>query len=276
MSFLPWRRAIGRVVFTLRRYLHWCGHRAEFSTHRTSDKLSHILKTHQSLLLRPLQNVPMWLQHNKMHNLQLAIDRLDGLIIEPDRVFSFWYLVGFPSRARGFKVGMTLQNGKVKAGYGGGLCQLSNLIYWMALHTPLTVKERWHHSYDVFPDVNRKIPFGSGATVAYNYVDLQLLNQTSQPFQLKLWLSESHLHGEFRSNVPCPCEYEIIERNHQIRGPIGGRYTRHNELYRICRDRITQEQLDEECIVVNDALMMYAPLLPPTSFDRTERRAIES
>ena len=45
---------------------------------------------------------------------------------------------------------------------GGGLCQLSNLIYWMTLHTPLTITERYRHSYDVFPDSNRTQPFGSG------------------------------------------------------------------------------------------------------------------
>ena len=261
----PWRRSIGRFVFTLQRYVRWFRHRDEFATHRTCERLPHVIKSHQSLLLRPLKDVQMWLQYNKITNLRLAIDRLDGLLVEPGEVFSFWYLVGFPSRRRGFQVGMTLQNGQVKTGYGGGLCQLSNLIYWMALHTPLTVKERWHHSYDVFPDVNRTLPFGSGATVAYNYVDLQLVNQTDRPFQLALWLSQSHLCGEFRSSALCPQEYEIIERNHQIRGPVGGRYTRHNELYRVCRDRASDRQLWEECIAVNDALMMYAPLLPPIS-----------
>ena len=39
----------------------------------------------------------------------------------------------------------------------------------MTLHTPLQVTERYRHSYDVFPDADRKLPFGSGATCAYNY-----------------------------------------------------------------------------------------------------------
>ena len=72
--------------------------------------------------------------------------------------------------------GMVLHNGGFKPGVGGGLCQLSNLIYWMTLHTPLTVVERWRHSYDVFPDAERTQPFGSGATVAYNHIDLQIRN----------------------------------------------------------------------------------------------------
>lgn len=45
----------------------------------------------------------------------------------------------------------------------------------MALHTPLTVTERHRHGYDVFPDAERTIPFGSGATCFYNYGDLMIL-----------------------------------------------------------------------------------------------------
>lgn len=50
----------------------------------------------------------------------------------------------------------------------------------MVLHSELTVIERWRHSFDVFPDVNRTIPFACGATLSYNYVDLQLLTKPIQ------------------------------------------------------------------------------------------------
>lgn len=45
--------------------------------------------------------------------------------------------------------------GRIGSDVGGGLCQLSNLIFWMTFHTPLTVTERYRHSHDVFPDANR-------------------------------------------------------------------------------------------------------------------------
>ena len=57
---------------------------------------------------------------------------------------------------------MVLFLGQIGGDIGGGLCQLSNLIFWMTLHTPLTVTERYRHSHDVFPDANRTQPFGSG------------------------------------------------------------------------------------------------------------------
>jgi len=49
---------------------------------------------------------------------------------------------------------------------------------------PLAVTERWRHNYDVFPDSDRTQPFGSGATVAFNYIDLQITNETNSTFQL--------------------------------------------------------------------------------------------
>lgn len=263
------RRALGRFAFTTKRYWSWWQHRSEFATERSPDALPYSLKKHQSILLRQLKDVEMWLQYNKLTNLKLALSKIDGLVIRPQQVFSLWYLVGNPTKTRGFKLGMILKDGHISMGYGGGLCQLANLIYWMALHTPLTVKERWHHSYDVFPDVNRTLPFGSGATIAYNYIDLQLSNPTHSTFQIKLWLTDTELCGEVRSTLLSPYHYKIVERNHQIFGPIYGRYIRHNELYRIWGHRDTQHPLGEELITVNNALMMYAPLLPESERARS-------
>ena len=155
---------------------------------------------------------------------------------------------------------MQLQQGKVQAAIGGGLCQLSNLIFWMAMHTPLTIVERWRHSFDVFPDANRTQPFGSGATCSYNYIDLQLRNDTDQPFQLRLRLSETHLHGEWRAAKPLEVRYEVYESDHLFRQEYWG-YTRHNRIARHVYDRETGEHLYDEPLVENHAITMYNPLL---------------
>jgi vancomycin resistance protein VanW len=63
---------------------------------------------------------------------------------------------------KGYVDGMVLFYGSFRKGIGGGLCQLSNLLYWITLHTPLKVTERHQHSYDVFPEANRTQPFGIG------------------------------------------------------------------------------------------------------------------
>lgn len=255
------RLLLGRQYYIQKRKWEWQFSGTKFAVPKGANRLPITVFSHQSFLLRQLKDVDMWLQHNKVTNLQLAINCINPVIIYPGEVFSFWYLVGNPTKRRGFKLGMTLNNGQVKSGYGGGLCQLANLIYWMALHSPLTIKERWRHSYDVFPDLNRSLPFGSGATVAYNYIDLQLENNTHQPFQLCLWLTDTDLCGELRSDTKCPYHYDILERNHQITGPVAGRYMRHNQIFRKKRHVLTDEVFPDEFITENHALMMYSPLL---------------
>ena len=155
-----------------------------------------------------------------------------------------------------------LDNGKVAKGIGGGLCQLGNLIYWMALHTPLSVEERWRHSYDVFPDANRTLPFGSGATLSYNYIDLILKNDTQQAFQLTLWLDETHLNGAFRAKEALKVNYEVIERNHEFRGENWGGYSRHNQIFRQLINKDDKQLIAEELVTENHALLMYQPFLP--------------
>jgi vancomycin resistance protein VanW len=255
------RMTLGRAYFRLRRYARWYLSRTRWANQRaTPETMAHVLFQHRTPLLRQLKDVEMYLQHNKVTNLRLAVARLNGICLLPGETLSYWRLIGNPSARRGFLPGMVLHNGQIKAEVGGGLCQLSNLIYWMTLHTPLTVVERWRHNYDVFPDSGRTLPFGSGATCAYNYVDLQIRNDTDQPFLLHLYLTDTHLVGEWRSDRPLLYRYEVYEAAHQIRSEFWGGYTRHNLLRRRVFNQ-HGEQVDDQYVVENHAIMMYQPLL---------------
>ena len=56
----------------------------------------------------------------------------------------------------GYKEGLTIAKGKPSSGIGGGMCQLSNLIHWMILHTDMEITEHHHHDQiDLFPDFKR-------------------------------------------------------------------------------------------------------------------------
>lgn len=217
--------------------------------------------SHQTPMLRELRNVDMWLQHNKVSSLKAAASCIDGLILKPGETFSFWRLVGKPSARRGFKVGMVLRNGTVAQGIGGGLCQMTNLIYWITIHTDLSVTERWRHGFDVFPDSGRTQPFGSGATCSWNYIDLQIENATADDYQLRVWTEGDRLKGEWRASRPALHHYRIEERNHMMRHEWWGGYSRHNELWRRRYDSINGGELGDEFLTENHAIMMYQPFL---------------
>ena len=254
------RKYVGKRFFILKRWIAWVRNQQKFATEKSKNPLSHSIFIHSSTLLRKLKDVDMKYQVNKITNLQLAIDKIDLVVIKPGQTFSLWYLVGMPTKRRGYLKGLVLNNGKIGYDYGGGLCQLGNLLYWMALHSPLTVTERWRHSYDVFPDVQRKLPFGSGATLSYNYIDLQVTNNTSQNFQFKLHLSENKLHGELLSSKELEHTYEVYEDYHIMQQEPWGGYTRHNRLNRKVNDK--QDKILEDIVITeNHAIMMYEPFL---------------
>lgn len=255
----------GRWLYTSMRYLVWYFGRIKFARKRVDPSTPYTCFEHQTLLLRPLKEVDMQYQHNKITNLKLAAKHLDGVVLRPGEVLSYWKLIGRPTRIKGYLKGIVLCSGRFKPGMGGGLCQMSNLIYWMTLHTPLSVVERYRHSYDVFPDANRTQPFGSGATCVYPYRDLMIANPTQSTFRLEVSVGEHYLRGKWLSDTPLAVEYEIEERNHHMSTQYWGGYSRHNEIWRLVRSKSTQEQIAEEFVTRNDAMMMYAPFLDQTN-----------
>ena len=207
-----WRMTTGRWYYTGKRWLSWYFTWSRYAfKENINEKLPFVYAGHRTPLIRELSKADLQLQYNKITNLQLACAKINGLRLNPGETFSFWKLVGKPTRSKGYQDGMVLVNGSICSGTGGGLCQLSNLIYWMTLHTPLTITERWRHNYDVFPDVNREQPFGSGATVSNNYIDLQIKNATREPFQLLVEVGDHYLLGEWRTTKQPQYIYQVMK-----------------------------------------------------------------
>ena len=255
------RLRLGKAYYAGKRYLLWCSPKFRWAKERCAERLPCVYMTHATPLMRQLRGEEMEWQRNKVTNLKLAVAQLDGLVLHPGETFSYWKLIGKPSRRKGYKEGMVLFLGRIGGDIGGGLCQLSNQIFWMTLYTPLTVVERYRHSHDVFPDANRTQPFGSGATCAYPHRDLMIRNDTDQDFQLCLRVGETHLAGEWRAVRPPVYRYEIVEREARMDQMSWGGYVRHNALYRLVYGDMG-ELLEEQFLFTNDAIMMYSPLLP--------------
>lgn len=254
------RLKCGKLYYTYKRYCLWISGGFKFAVKYKKERLPYIIYKHKSLLLRQLKDVDMQYQYNKIINLQIAAKQLDGLMLLPGETFSYWKTIGKPTANKGYVAGMVLDSGNFKYGIGGGLCQMSNLIYWMTLHTSLTVVERYRHSFDVFPDSNRKVPFGSGATCVYPYRDLMVKNETPIAFQLCVSVGEKYLEGEWRAIQELDYKYKVVEKNHIIKAEYWGGYSRNNELYREKYD-LKDSLLGIEYITENHALMMYTPFL---------------
>lgn len=151
-------------------------------------------------------------QQNKVFNLRLAAESMNGIIIRPWETFSFWQLVKKVKRSL-FKHGLSVEYGKLVPVKGGGLCHLSNFLFWMFLHTPLTIAERHPHRVKDFPSPDEDDLDGVDATVSEGWLDLKLDNNTDMTFQIALTFSEDQLHGRILTNRPMLYRFEVANRD---------------------------------------------------------------
>lgn len=134
-------------------------------------------------------------QENKVFNLMLAAAKLDKLIIRPGETFSFWNSVRYADRQIAYKYGLAEIDGKLSTQYGGGLCQISNLLCWLFLHTPVKIVERHGHGKKDFAEPASDAPMGVDATVSEGWLDFRVRNDTDTSFQLSITFDDEHIIG---------------------------------------------------------------------------------
>lgn len=112
---------------------------------------------------------------NRVRNIRLAAQALDGTLIRPGEVCSFNEVVGERSEARGYRPAPEILRERYVVGVGGGVCQVSSTLYNAALLAGLEVPERAPHSQPL-----GYVPPGRDATVYYGLVDLKVRNNRSR------------------------------------------------------------------------------------------------
>lgn len=253
----PLTYKISTLKCRLLRHIHDLFFGRHFAKDKQEEPLPVVIYKHNSLIRRQLGNTQMELQENKAVNLALSAPKVNGVLIRPGETFSFWRLVGNTTAAKGYKEGVTIANTQTKAGVGGGLCQFTNLIHWMVLHTPLTIVEHHHHDgIDLFPDYNRQVPFGTGTSIVYNYLDYRFKNETNVTYQLVVYVTDTHLCGELRASDPLPVKYHVKTENERF-VRVGDAVYRQGQVYRLCIDKATGNELSRELIRDNHARVMY-------------------
>ncbi|HCC35482.1 MAG TPA: glycopeptide resistance accessory protein VanW [Ruminococcaceae bacterium] len=163
-----------------------------------------------SLMLNENSGFDMNYQIGKVHNLNLAANTIDRVLIKPGETFSFWQLVRQADKYEPYKKGLNLADGKITASYGGGLCQLSNMLFWLFLHTPLTVTERHAHAVQFLPPAADGLPCGTDATVSEGWLDLKARNETDNTFQIEISFEGKFIYGRILSKDPVNTSYSVF------------------------------------------------------------------
>jgi vancomycin resistance protein YoaR len=110
---------------------------------------------------------------DRIHNLQLAIDLLDGTRLRPGETFSMNEVVGPRTEERGFRLAPTILDGEYEDTFGGGVSQVATTLFNVAWEAGLKITARTAHSLYI-----SRYPLGRDATVSYPEIDLRFVNDT--------------------------------------------------------------------------------------------------
>ncbi len=202
---LPARKAQRRLFF----YLGMRFDRNHYALRQSAKMLPNEIFADRSLMINRNSGFDIKYQFNKAHNLKLAAKKVHGIVVKPGETFSLCYAIKDADKKEPYLDGLSLVGGEIRGEYGGGLCQLSNLLYWLFLHTPLTVTERHGHGTESIPPVNPDEPAGVDATIEEGWLDLKVKNNTTHTFQLSVTFDGDYLCGAVKSGSQKCYDYEV-------------------------------------------------------------------
>ena len=114
---------------------------------------------------------------NRIYNVNLTAQKINGVLVPPGEIFSFNRTVGDITAATGFKQAYVIKEGRTVLDDGGGVCQDSTTLFRAVLNAGLPVIKRTAHAYRVGYYEQGFSP-GLDATVFYPSVDFQFKNDT--------------------------------------------------------------------------------------------------
>jgi len=126
---------------------------------------------------------------DRVKNIRLAIQKINGYTVQPDEIFSFNGVVGSREPEKGYKKARIILKGKKAEGTGGGICQLSSTLYNAVEEAGLDVVERHSHSKDV-----HYVPEGQDATVVYGSQDFKFKNTKDYPIKIRASVKNGNVY----------------------------------------------------------------------------------
>ena len=118
---------------------------------------------------------------DRSNNLELAASKIDGTILAPGEEFSYNKIVGERSIAAGYKEAKIYVGGKIVDGLGGGICQVSSILYNAVVFADLEITERYNHQF-----ITSYVEAGRDATVAYGTKDFKFINNRTYPIKINV------------------------------------------------------------------------------------------
>ncbi len=134
---------------------------------------------------------------NRVFNLTLAANRINGTLIPPGEVFSFNKTIGDVSALTGYKQAYIISGGRTILGDGGGVCQVSTTMFRAALNAGMPIVERNQHAYRVSYYEQDSAP-GIDAAIYTPNIDFKFKNDTKHHILIQTVIDEANQALTFR------------------------------------------------------------------------------
>jgi vancomycin resistance protein YoaR len=144
------------------------------------------------LFKKPITTLMGGSSSNRIHNVHLLADMLDGRIIKAGQTFDFNKAIGQRTTARGFLVGQQIENGQLVPAIGGGVCQVVTTLYDAAFYAGLKIVARRNHDFYL-----SHYPLGMDATVSWGGPEFQFVNTLKHAILIKTSYTNSTMSIQF-------------------------------------------------------------------------------
>ena len=146
---------------------------------------------------------------NRLTNIRLSSEAIDGYILLPGEEFSFNEVVGRRTYERGYRSAPIIVAGQFVPGIGGGICQTSSTIFAAIRPSDLLVTERFRHGRRV-----TYLPSGWDAAVSWGHLDFKFVNNTDYPIRIDVGLEgrnvTAQVWGTIIDDFPIAADWNII------------------------------------------------------------------
>jgi vancomycin resistance protein VanW len=149
------------------------------------------------------------INQNRVHNMRICADMIDGSLIEPENIFSFQSVVGEASPEKSFLDGPMIIRGELGFTSGGGLCQMTTTLFNAALLANLKILEKHNHSSDIWGE-DRFIELGRDAVYVYARKDLRFQNTHGAKVLLRMKVDEAQRVVRCQVFSPKPLEGNVF------------------------------------------------------------------
>ncbi len=148
--------------------------------------------------------------NDRAHNIRLAAAAVSNIALFPGQVFSFNLATGPRSKENGYRKAPVIVGEDFVDDYGGGVCQVSTTLYVAMLKADLSIWERHCHGIPV-----SYVPMGMDATVAYDLLDLKMVNESQSLYLTFVTAQEGRLaakiFGKDKSGLKIEIETSILK-----------------------------------------------------------------